>query len=321
MDSGANRPVVPAAPFSYRPPSPPTINLSFHNIQNSKFSIKPSYSLVDSSLISSHDFAIITGNRTQNPADHATCWIYEQRREAQAILDFLYLGPTSAIRDHDFLRREAISMVIVVRDARAPINLRSLDAAYAALGISNAYIDVEPNCWVRAFYAIVGHINNHLLAMHRAQAERRDNGCQGVEKTANVSQGKVLVTCESGNDRSPPLVAAYIMSMFGQNTPNALHYTSIQRFCCNFSEESKQALLTWEGIMKASASVASDSHDHAAAQVPFTSMENRATTKRGIGEMMDARGEDMIMLGHDSAADHERFENREGFVPFVELDY
>ncbi|KAL7800302.1 protein-tyrosine phosphatase-like protein [Trichoderma ceciliae] len=323
MDISASGFVVPTAPYSYRPPSPPNINVPAQHLKNTEFSLKPSYYLVDSSQISSEEYAIITGNRAQTSVNRALSWKYEKRREAQPILDFLYLGPTSIIRDHGFLQREAISMVLVVRDARAPMNLASVNTAFTTLGISFAYIDIEPSRFVRSFYTMVRQVNSHLLAMHHTQAGRGEHNpiCsnQLPNQAAIGRRGKVLVTCESGNDRSPPLVAAYIMFMFGQNMVAVLQFINVQRFCCGFDEESKRALLTWQEIIKASTTVASHSQNHTAS-AQFTTISNKANAKRGLDDMMEVAEEDKGDLGHDFVGDHDRFEGRGTFVPFMELD-
>lgn len=302
MDDPAHRVVVPTSSYSYRPPSPPLINICVHSRTNNQISLKPSYDRVDPRQISRDDFPIITGYRAQTSVDHASSWRYEQRREAQPILDFLYLGPTSVIRDLDFLRREGFDMVIIARDSRATMKLASVDTAAATLGIRVRYIDIVPSRMVDAFYAVVREVNDHLVARHQHPPWQDE---------VNIKRGKILVTCDSGNDLAPPLAVAYIMSVFGQDMMTALHFVLVQRFCSNFCEETKRALLTWEGIIKAGSTVARHSHNH-------TSKEN---TKRGLDEMMDATEEDAGMSGLDSTDDHERFQDREAFVPFVELEY
>ncbi|PTB64903.1 phosphatases II [Trichoderma citrinoviride] len=275
--------VVASAAYSYRAPSPPIISVPVKNRDDLKIVLEPLHGRVNPNLVSRENLAIITGNRKQVSVDNTWLWRYEQRREAQRILDYLYLGPASVVRDHEFLRREGITMVVVARDSRAPMVLGSLDRAVAALGISACYIDIDLNHILAAFYKIVSVINNHLLSNHSSRMEVMDSS-DGL--------GKVLVVCDSGTERGPPLVAAYIMAVFGQDLVTALQFVNIQRFCCNFTEEAKRALLTWEGLLKAGAFRAAD-------------------------DMM----EDAEMAGYDAPADSDRFEGRDIFVPFQEVNY
>ncbi|RFU77076.1 fmi2 [Trichoderma arundinaceum] len=325
MDNEPKRLAVPASPYSYRPPSPPVMDFIAYPSDSPMFILEPSYDLVDPSQISRGDFAIVTGNRTQTTVEHLSRWRYEERREAQRILDFLYLGPTSVIRDHGFLRREAISMIVVARDARAPIRLASIDTASTTLGISVVYVDIQPDVPVKAFYKIVHHVNNHLLDMHRAQAGGGENSFNPSQQLLgqtlnNAGHGRVLVVCDSGNDLSPVLVAAYIMSMFGQSAKAAIQYVNVQRFCACFDEESKRTLITWEGIIKASASVATHSQSYAAFQMQDTHVVDRANTKRGLADFIDTSEEDDQIWAHESVGDRERFNGREAFAPFMEFD-
>ncbi|KAM0263009.1 hypothetical protein ACHAQJ_001387 [Trichoderma viride] len=311
MDHTANRALVASSSYSYRPPSPPLLNITVSQLpEQDNFSLTPSYSLVDSSQVSGDEFVLITGNRTQTAVNYASRWKYEWRREVQRILDFLYLGPTRVVRDHDFLQREAITMVVVVRDARNPMNFASVNTLFSVLRIPSLYIDIEPNNLVRSFNTMVQNINRHLITVNRSAFFRTEGFSTGFQQPV---RGKVLVTCETGNDRSPPLVAAYIMSMYGQTMATAVKFVGTQRFCSAFDEESKRALLTWQEIIKASTTVAGHSQNPAALAAP---MAQPARPKRGLDDMLDEAEEE----ARNSIGDGERFEGREPFAPFKELD-
>ncbi|KAL6856754.1 protein-tyrosine phosphatase-like protein [Trichoderma novae-zelandiae] len=304
VDFGSARSVVVASSaYSYRAPSPPIIGVPVKSRDDYKIVLEPSQRRVDPQLVSRENLAIITGNRKQVSVDNTWLWKYEQRREAQRILDYLYLGPTSVVRDHEFLQREAITMVVVARDSRAPMHLGSLDKAAATLGISTCYIDIDPNHILAAFYRTLAVINDHLLSNHSSGMDMAD---------VSRGLGKVLVVCDSGTERGPPLVAAYIMAVFGQDLMTALQFVNIQRFCCNFTEEAKRALLTWDGLLQAGAFVALHS---AGNQHP--AVHRSISTKRELEEMMA----DDDMMGHDVPADDERFEGRGSFMPFREVNY
>ncbi|KAL7811348.1 protein-tyrosine phosphatase-like protein [Trichoderma gracile] len=312
MDRRPNRSfVVPSSAYSYRAPSPPVIGVPVKNRDDAGIVLEPLYSRVDPSLISRETLAIITGNRKQVSVDNTWQWKYEHRREAQRILDYLYLGPASVVRDHDFLRREAFTLIVVVRDSRAPMALGSLDKAAETLSISACYIDVDLSYILAAFYKVVSVINDHLLSIHSSRTD---------ETGASRGMGKVLVVCDSGTERGPPLVAAYIMAVFGPDIMTALQFVNIQRFCCSFSEEAKRALLTWDGLLKAGALVAMHSAHDDMDSLPDDAACYKTSTKRAIDDMMEDDDDD-VNMGYDASADGERFQGRETFVPFQEVNY
>ncbi|KAL6697166.1 hypothetical protein J3F84DRAFT_393926 [Trichoderma pleuroticola] len=306
---GMSRAVVRSGAYSYRAPSPPRIHIPVQSAVD--MDLEPSYSLVDSSKLTLEDFTIITGNRTQKPTDRSARWRYEERREAQRILDYLFLGPTCVIRDHEFLKREAFTMLVVVRDLRAQLNLASVNTASATLDLPFVYVDVNAKHLVPAFNQIVGVINNHLLTVHNV--------------TGGIIRGKLLVTCDTGNMLSPSLVTAYIMFMFGQELMEAVQFVSVQRFCSNFDDDAKGALLTWQGLNKASIAVDrrrrlerdNQQNGHTPA---FTSAKCTLNTKRGLDDMMDGAGEDVGSNGGGTLGDSDRFAGRGDYAPFLDVN-
>lgn len=199
-------------------------------------------------------------------------------------------------------------MMIIVRNARAPRDYPSARAASARLGISLVYIDANPDNLVPSFYEMVQQANSHLLTVNGPQI----GGSNDASDRLRRPMGKILVTCDSGNDLSPTLVAAYLMLMYGLSMESGFGFVIMQRFCCVFDGKSKQALLTWQGLIEASAAVASHSQHHAAAMAPTIYTNGKENAKRRL----DA----MIYEEKSSVSDCERFEGRETFVPFMELD-
>lgn len=298
-----------AAPYSFRAPSPPIIHVPLQQHSGSKnHSIVPSRRPVKFAQLTDVEFSIITGNRIQT-AKHRDGWPYEWRRNAHSILDFLYLGPTSVFRDEKFMQREAFSMMIIVRDARAPRDYRSARAAAAQLGISQVYIDVNPDNQLPSFYRMVNTVNNHLLYVNGLSA----SGSEDASPTVRRPMGKILVTCDSGNDLSPTLVAAYLMLMYGLSMESGFGYVILQRFCCVFDGRSKESLRTWQELIEASAAVVSNSQHHAATMEP--ALETKP--KRRFDTMLS---EEKTFADCWPVGDCERFEGRPTFVPFMELD-
>ncbi|CAM1503197.1 Fc.00g079730.m01.CDS01 [Cosmosporella sp. VM-42] len=284
---------LPAAPYTRRAPSPPVLHIPAHHSGDASIApkLKPSYEHIDASLLSVHDAHIITGDAKHQATNNYTDWTFAQRREAQRILDFLYLGPISSIRDHGFLQREGITMLLVAQNCRmGSQRLMTVDKAAETLNIEAQYININsPDHLVNSFPDVIRTINNHLLARHHAKAS-----------DPTIPPGRVLVTCETGNNRSATIVAAYIMAVFGQEWIPACQFISVQRFSVGFDDDMKTKLLTWQEILKARSQVAA---------AP-TASPMPASPSVGNGSHAGKR--------RTEDTDDERFAGRDTFVPFVD---
>ncbi|KAF4436515.1 hypothetical protein F53441_13226 [Fusarium austroafricanum] len=302
---------VPSAPYARRPPSPPFIHIPPTG-QCGEVAIPillPNYENVDSSQLTAHDVQIITQDTKQVPTNRAADWSYEQRREAQKVVDFLYLGPNSIAKDHRWLEKEGITMIVVARDARmAGVKLMSIEKAAQALNIALHYVDLEGyDKLISAFPEIIRVINDHLLSVYHSQAQGKSRNGELIVDSKTFRRGKVLITCETGNDRSAAIAAAYLMAVFGKDMITAIQFIAIQRFCCSFDEDVKRKLQCWEDLLRARSQVASQ------VATPL----NAIHAKRHIDDMMDT-DEDADVKG-EFTLDHDRFEGREAFVPFVDM--
>jgi len=125
-------------------------------------------------------------------------WNYEDRRKIQSVTPFLALGPISAARNATYLQDAGITMLLAVRQQR-PYEARIMSAAAdvaQGLGIEIQQIDVTNLQNLRSVLSwIVTSMANHL-----ATAPALFNRF-----------GKVLVTCETGNERSAAVVAAFLV--------------------------------------------------------------------------------------------------------------
>ena len=77
------------------------------------------------------------------------------------------------------------------------------------LGIEAAAVDAtgNPELSYESFDRAIDTINNHLISVYRQRNIHKPD----PEAT---TWGKVLVFCESGNERSAAVVAAYLMAMY-----------------------------------------------------------------------------------------------------------
>ncbi|KAF4415017.1 tyrosine phosphatase [Fusarium acutatum] len=290
---------VPSAPYVRRAPSPPFIHIPPTGQCGVSAApiLLPSYEHVDSSQLTAHDVKIITQNMQQIATDRAADWSYEQRRDAQKLVNFLYLGPNSTAKDIKWLQEEGITMIAVARDARmAGVKLMSVEKAAKTLDIEVRYVDLEGNDkLISSFPDIIRLINDHLLSVYHSQAKGRNTNGELLVDPSSFRRGKVLLTCETGNDRSAAIAAAYIMAVFGKDMITAVQFISIQRFCCAFDEDIKRKLQCWEDILRARSQVAMEQ------AVP----PNAQHTKRHIDDVMDT-SEDPNDKG-EFALDQDRF--------------
>ena len=177
---------------------------------------------------------------------------------------------------------------------------------------------------------------------------------QKKKQTQTQTPGKVLVYCESGNDRSAALVAAYIMEMYGLDLVRTIQLLQNQRFCVAFDDEMKALLGNYADLLAARRDVERGrgvesyhpsgtgffGNDDGSSSFSGDGLANgassfvvRASSKRRIEECSrDEDGDDVMGDGDDDGAgagasgsssrggnlDAARFERRAGFAPFIE---
>ncbi|KAI5270330.1 phosphatases II [Aureobasidium subglaciale] len=209
-------------------------------------------------------------------------WSYERRRQAQQILPFLYLGPMSAVKDRDFLRTEGVTLLMAVRQRhsfeskimQAALNVADeINIQKQALDMSSAHQLVSS--FTRASVAINEHMNSRPDA-------------------------KVLIFCESGNERSAAVVAAYLMDILANvDHIKAMQIVQAQRFCVNFDDNVKRLLQGYWDLLQARRTTAT--------------VDTGGRAKRHLEREIDSDGMDIDETGDDT----ERFGSRT-FAPFVD---
>ncbi|EON63672.1 hypothetical protein W97_02900 [Coniosporium apollinis CBS 100218] len=216
-------------------------------------------------------------------------WTYVKRREAQQILPFLYLGPVYPAKDRDFLRAEGITMVLLLQSGS---NMRGAIKTADALGIAKKIIDIrDVQDLIPSFPRATRLINEHVAL--------------------TPGNAKVLITCESGNERSAAVVAAYLMEMF-QNVDHivAMQLCQARRFCVNFDDALKMLLRSYHDILEAKRAVNGLSYTFAD---DISSHENgNDSHKRGVDEVWNEGME--LDTAHENM-DAARFDGN-GYAPF-----
>lgn len=324
----------PAAPYSSRAPSPPyihvppplhpnlartdtipTTNDATHpstatttttDDNDILMTIYPSATAAHTTRFTPAQLLAITQGGPQRA--RASVWVYESRRAAQPILDFLYLGPASAAKDRAFLLHKGITMVLCARDARFATGGMLVGGARRAVegsGVVVEGIDIADGSELVGVFSVAARVvNEHLLAL--AEEGRR---------------GKVLVVCETGNGRSAAVVAAYLMEMYGLGIVHAVQFMQLQRFCVALGDDLKFQLSTYEDILRAKGDVGIMSGQQPQVQQQPGDMGwERAggNVKRRIEQTREDAdeegGDDMVM-----DMDNERYASR-NFAPFVDRE-
>jgi len=307
----------PTQAWSYRVPSPPRVNVPPPTLDRRGM---PEINLgqVGSMDFGSTGFANAEFLKAVNIDDLVTRnamldWKYEQRRQAQQILPFLWLGPVAAARDTNFLQRTNITMVIAVRNTlSAQARLLGSKAA-EALGIQSETIDVAGNPeLIAAFPRAIEMINLHLSKAYQVEQSR-----SATRNGTDVSDapGKVLVFCETGNERSAAVVVAYIMAMYSVKCVKVIQLAQAQRFAVSIDDSMKHLLQTYESMLKAKRDVFSagngvwQSNPTPVRQNDVNS-EPRRNSKRTLDEVYD----EMEVDGDED--DRIRFGERTASAPF-----
>jgi serine/threonine/tyrosine-interacting protein len=227
-------------------------------------------------------------------------WKYEWRRFAQPVLSFLYLGPSVAARDINMLKKEGITMLLVVRNTMM-VGMLSGDKVAKQLGIEAASIDVAGNPQlIAAFPQAIKKINDHLISVFRQQV------ANGANPDDHNAWGKVLVFCESGNERSATVVAAYLMHMYNLDVVTALQYVQAQRFCVAFDDGLKNLLYSYQQLLEAQKSIS-----------PGNLQECSTGTTKGKRGRHDM--DDDMDIDTERMDDEERFGKRSVFTPFYDV--
>ena len=280
---------------SYRVPTPPRIVVPPPALNDNALPEITLSALKDSAIFNNFNYSNLV---TQNALLE---WTYERRREAQMILPYLYLGPLSAVKDMAWLKREGITCVLGVRQKGA-FQSKLMNSALSKvgdMGIENYAVDVDDNQdLIHSFPATTAQIHQHVA--------------RKLQETNEI--GKVLVFCESGNERSAGVAAAFLMETHEDvDYIKAMQLCQAQRFCVNFDDGMKRLLQGYWDILCAKRQVAQMS------EVPSPNGGNDGDASAAVKgkrslERDDDDDEEMDGMDED---DVERFGGRQ-FAPFVD---
>ncbi|KAF2818862.1 hypothetical protein CC86DRAFT_151518 [Ophiobolus disseminans] len=232
------------AQYTYRLPTPPRIIVPPPTLTNEMPGL-----VVGAGTTGEVDLSFMSELDLEDTISKNTLveWAYERRRQAQMILPWLYLGPMVAAKDKAFLEREGITMVLAIRAQSNSM----MGALAAASGVCAEVATIE----VPSFYELIGRFAETTTMINSHIARFRQHS---LEKNGQPTLGKVLVFCESGNEKSAAVVAAYLMRMLTDfDHVKAMQVCQAQRFCVNFDDVLKNILRSHWDILQAQRSVVS----------------------------------------------------------------
>ena len=239
-------------------------------------------------------------------------WAYEMRRDAQAILPFLFLGPVSAAKDPSFIKCVGITLMIAARSgnaAKARPSLLHPDRISTTAGLVTMTCDFEgSHDLFPKLRPTIQAINEHLL-----------NTCSRVPiQDVSDVRGKVFIFCETGNERSAIVVAAYLIAVFGVSAISAIHLIQSQRFSLTMDDRGKKMLADFYDLVQAEYEVSASNATEAlsARQLnvhgdPSTPLAQSA--KRGIDDVYESD----VDMEHELEGPPDR--NRQGVAPFADI--
>ena len=185
----------------------------------------------------------------------------------------------------------------------AVARLLSGDKVANQLGIEAAAIDVSCNPeLIASFPRAIKVINDHLISVCR---QRTSQGLNASNVASLGSPGKVLVFCESGNERSAAVIAAYLMAMHDLDVVSAIQVIQSQRFCVALDDNLKNLLYSFQQLLEAQKSVSVSNVQHQVQSVG---------AKRARDDSMEEDDD----MGINDFGDGERFRGRNGFAAFYD---
>ncbi|KAI7670551.1 hypothetical protein D0864_03234 [Hortaea werneckii] len=245
------------AEYSYRVPTPPRIVVPPPALNSQALPEITLNALRSANFLSAVNYHNLV---SQNAVLE---WTYERRREAQMILPYLYLGPMPACKDEAFLKGEKNHVPLpptTTTDNNDPTLPASDPSITLLLGIRHQSLSLPSKLMTNALHRTTHdlQIEHHLIDLTsthdlislfpRTTALITAHLARHHATTGRV--GNVLVFCESGNERSAAVVAAYLMEVHADvDFIKAMQLVQAQRFCVNFDDGIKRLLQGYWDIL------------------------------------------------------------------------
>ncbi|RPB19189.1 hypothetical protein L211DRAFT_761325, partial [Terfezia boudieri ATCC MYA-4762] len=148
-------------------------------------------------------------------------WTYENRRQAQQVLPWVWLGSMTATRDKELLSQRRITLLITVRS--------SMTAKAKLMDYPDYHSAVLEHCSQFPY--------QHSVCMLPVLQEALNPYPLDIP-----CPGSTLVFCETGNEKSAVVVASYIMHHYEASLVQACQVVQGRRFSVAFDDIHKYAL-------------------------------------------------------------------------------
>jgi serine/threonine/tyrosine-interacting protein len=135
---------------------------------------------------------------TSDYASPENNWEYADRRKAQPITPFIFLGPLSAAKDADFLRDNGMTMIVSLRQPN-PYGHRIISATMKSAQTLGVHVEDFSVPSLQHLRTVLPRVVN-LIGEHLVSAPTRYHRL-----------GRVMVVCENGNGMSAAIVIAFLI--------------------------------------------------------------------------------------------------------------
>ena len=234
-------------------------------------------------------------------------WEFGKRRTAQPILPYLFLGPSSVLRDSAFLDNAGVTFVLAVRSAsavRSHPNYLNPATYPTTANRQTATFDLDtPFDLITSIKQVIKLIVDHLEA----------NTTTPITSVDDI-RARVLVCCESGNDRSATFVVAFLMLVYGFDNSTAIQLVQSQRFSVSLSDGMRRMLRDFNDLLTAEREVAQafSASKRDSLAYPQPALPDRS--KKRVFASYEEEDEDMSDVSQFLGADA----NRQGIAPFTD---
>jgi serine/threonine/tyrosine-interacting protein len=245
---------------------------------------------------------LAAATKPTNLSSKALAWKFDMRRQAQAILPFLYLGPSSVMKDTAFLDSTGVTYLLAIRDSnsiRGRPRYLNPDSSPAAIGRQTATFDIENT---HGFLRCIKKPIKDLLEYLQTNTATPFTSAEDI-------RAKVLVCCETGNDRSAAFVAGFLMTIYGLTAFEAMQVVHSQRFSTAIGDDNRRILVTYAELLTAERETMKA---HETMPLLFSRFPSNKRTRKVYDDNTDEE-----MIDSDSPTGTE--EGRSGVAPFKDV--
>ena len=181
-------------------------------------------------------------------------WEYEDRYSCQEMIEGVYLGPSTILRDSNFLQDRKISNIVISRSEREKVFLKPRE--HPSLQITYHIIDIEDS----PISSCMSSFSKFLDLMNQL---------------GPGAENPVLIVGMTGMNRSASLVGVYVMQKFLLPANRAIEYMISRRRCVSISQNVLRQMEEFSIAKRA-------------AVVPITRSLTESTNRKRPGELVQS---------------------------------